>query len=150
MRTELDLLGLSTYFVGPGFTGGESSRLRLSAIAKRSLVWVEWWWKLGSQSLSLMLKSPVISTVLPRLATLLWRAWRAVWLKSEYMLIIKLMSWQLWKAIMLMSWWLAMSRQRENLSLASCLLMYVATWGKFSLDRSFCMNSVQLGWFDVL
>ena len=62
--TELVSCGLSTNLVGPGLRGGDSSRPRLSAIVMRSSVWEEWCLKWGSQSLSLMLKSPVRMIIL--------------------------------------------------------------------------------------
>jgi len=65
--TELEFCVLSAYLVGPGFRGGESSRPRLSVMVRRSLVWVEWCQKLGSQSLSLMLKLPVMIIIPSRL-----------------------------------------------------------------------------------
>ena len=68
---------LSTNLVGPGLEGGESSRPKLLAIVRRSSVWIEWWWKLGSQSLSLMLKSPIMTIVFSRSLILLRKTWRA-------------------------------------------------------------------------
>jgi len=114
--------GLSANLVGPGFEGGDSSRPRLSAIVMRSSVWEEWCLKLGSQSLSLMLKSPVKIIVLSMFVMFSRRAQRAVWLLFEYMLIMKLVSRSLWKARTLISRWFMMSSHRANLILARHLL----------------------------
>ena len=81
--TELESYGLSVNLVGPGLVGEENSSPRLSAKMKKLLVWMEWWWKFRSQSLSLMLKLPVIMIVLFRLTIFWLRNWRAVWLLSE-------------------------------------------------------------------
>ena len=55
--TELISHGLSANLVELGFKGEDISRPKLSVIVMRSLVWEKWCLKLGSQSLSLMLKS---------------------------------------------------------------------------------------------
>jgi len=69
MRSIMELKSyvLSTNLVKPGFRGGESSRPRLSVIVRRSSVCMEWWQKLGSQSLSLILKLPITIIILSRL-----------------------------------------------------------------------------------
>ena len=71
--TKLKSCGLSTYLVGPGFEGENNSKPKLSAIVMRSSVWIKWWWKFRSQSLSLMLKPPVMITVLLMFSMLLQR-----------------------------------------------------------------------------
>ena len=74
---ELESLGLSAYPVRTRLMGDNLSRLNKSAISSKWSVCIEWWGNKESQSLSLMLKSPVIIMTLFRFALVSLRYFKA-------------------------------------------------------------------------
>ena len=69
--TELDSPAMSKYLVGPELVGEERARSKESAIIIKSSLIEEQKGKVGSQRLSLMLKSLVIRTTLSQIRYLL-------------------------------------------------------------------------------
>ena len=81
--TEFDSPAMSEYLVGPGLVGEERARSKESAMIIKSSLIEEWKGKDGSQRLSLMLKSPVIKTMLLMLTSVSFRYFKAVYNESE-------------------------------------------------------------------
>ena len=81
--TELDSPAVSEYLVGQGLVGVDRARLKESAIIIKSLLIEEWKGKDGSYKLSLMLKSPVMRTMLSILTSVSLRYFKAVCDESE-------------------------------------------------------------------
>ena len=82
-RTELALLLLLENLVGMFLIGLEIFKEKKSAMSKSESLWHEWNRKLGSQILSLMLKSPVIIITLGILTLVSFKYFKADWDKSE-------------------------------------------------------------------
>ena len=80
---ELDSSAISEYLVGQGLVGVDSARLIESAIIIKSSLREEWNGKDESHKLSLMLKSPVIRTILSMLTSVSFRSFKAVCDESE-------------------------------------------------------------------
>ena len=81
--TELDSPAMSEYLVGQGLVGVDRVRSKESAmIIKLSLI-EEWKGKDGSHKLSLMLKLPVMKTMLSILTSVSLRYFKAVCDESE-------------------------------------------------------------------
>ena len=76
-RTELALLSLSENLVGTFSRGLKMFKEKESAMSKRESLWLEWNGKLGSQILSLMLKSPVMMMILWMLVSVSFRYFKA-------------------------------------------------------------------------
>ena len=76
--TELDSPAVSEYLVGQGLVRVNSARLKESTIIIKSSLIEEWNGKDKSHKLSLMLKSPVIRTMLLMLASVSFRYFKAV------------------------------------------------------------------------
>ena len=85
-KTEFESWLLSEYLVGKNSVGLEIFNWKESAILKRVSLWREWYWKLGSQRQSLMLKLPIIMRTLLRSTSVSLRYFKADWDKSEYTL----------------------------------------------------------------
>ena len=81
--TKFDSLAMSKYLVGPELVGEERARSKESAIIIKSLLIEQWKGKEWSQRLSLMLKSPVIKTMLSMLTSVSFRYFKAVCDESE-------------------------------------------------------------------
>ena len=81
--TELDSPAISEYLVGQRLVRVDSARLKESAIIIKLSLIEEWNGKDKSYKLSLMLKSPVIRTMLSMLASVSFRYFKAVCDESE-------------------------------------------------------------------
>jgi len=87
--TEFETWLLSKYLVGTQLVRLDNSKLIESAISISKSLWIEWWGKLGSQILSLILKSSVIIKMLLMFASVFLRYFKANCEESEYILIRK-------------------------------------------------------------
>jgi len=85
--TEFELCWLSEYLVGTQLVGLDSSKLKESEISIRVSLWMRWCGKLGSQLLSLILKSPVMIRTLLMLTSVSLRYFKAACNELEYTLI---------------------------------------------------------------
>jgi len=81
--TELDSPAVSGYLVGQGLVGVDSARLKESAIIIKLSLRKEWNGKDKSYKLSLILKSPVIRTMLLMLTSVSFRYFKDVCDESE-------------------------------------------------------------------
>jgi len=86
-KTKFESWILSGYLVEKNSIDLESFNWKELAISKRVFLWEEWYGKLGSKKLSLMLKLSVIMRTLLRLTSVFLRYFKADWDKSEYILI---------------------------------------------------------------
>ena len=81
--TEFKLFWLSEYLVGTWLVDLDIERFIEFAMSVRRLLWIEWCRKLGSQILSLILKSSIIIKTLLILALVSFRYFKAICDKSE-------------------------------------------------------------------
>jgi len=86
--TELASPAVSENLVGEGLVGIDNVKLNKSTMIIRSSLIEEWWGKKESHKLSLMLKSPVITSMLLMLTSISLRYFKAIWDESEYTFII--------------------------------------------------------------
>ena len=87
--TKFEFFWLSEYLVGTWLVDLDSSRFIESTISIKRSLYMEWYGKLESHKLSLMLESPVIIKELLILASVSLRYFKAICDKSEYTLIRK-------------------------------------------------------------
>ena len=85
--TKFEFYWLLEYLVGICSVGLDSSKWKESAISKRTELCWEWWGKLESQILSLMLKFSVMMSTLLMLTSVSLKYFKADWDESEYKLI---------------------------------------------------------------
>ena len=76
--TKFELFLLSKYLVETGLVGLDKQEFIESTISVRRLLCIEWYKKLGSQILFLILKSPVIINILLMFASVSFRYFKAV------------------------------------------------------------------------
>ena len=81
--TKLALPLVLEYLVGIGLVGSDKSKLKESAIIIRSSLIEEWYRNEGSHKLSLILKSPVMMSMLLTLTSVSLRYFKAKWEESE-------------------------------------------------------------------
>jgi len=81
--TELDSPAISEYLVEQGLVRVDSTRLKESTIIIKSSLREEWNGKDKFHILSLILKSPVIRTILSMLTSVSFRYFKAVYDESE-------------------------------------------------------------------
>ena len=81
--TELDSPAISEYLVRQGLVGVDSARLKESTIIIKLSLREEWNGKDKFYKLSLMLKSPVIRTMLSMLTSVSFRYFKAICDESE-------------------------------------------------------------------
>ena len=92
---EFESFLLLAYLVGIHWMEEERSSPKLSAIVSRLSECSEWWEKKGSQSLSLMLKSPIMRKTLLRAGGVSYRTSKAHWCSCKYTLMRKSREWLL-------------------------------------------------------
>ena len=81
--TKFELFWLSEYLVGAWLVGSNIQRFIEFVMSVRKSLWIEWYKKLKSQILSLILKSPIIINMLLILALVFFEYFKAVCNKSE-------------------------------------------------------------------
>ena len=81
--TKLYSLSVSEYLVGTGLIRVNKSKLKESAMIIRSSLIEEWYRNEGSYKLSLILKSPVMMSMLLTLTSVSLRYFKAEWEESE-------------------------------------------------------------------
>ena len=113
-RTEFASPDISEYLVGQGLVVVDKNKLNESAMINKLSLIVEWWGKLGSYKWSLMLKSPVMMSMLSIFTSVFFRYFKAVWEELEYMFKMKKYVLSLKKKMRLMSLWLMMSLWSKN------------------------------------
>ena len=113
-RTEFASPGMLEYLVGHRLVAVDKVKLNESAIINRLLLIVEWWGKVGSYKLSLILKSPVMMRTLSIFTSVSFRYFKAVWEESEYTFKMKKYKLLLKKDIRFMSLWSIMSLQSKK------------------------------------
>ena len=80
---KFELLSLSKYLVGTELVEYEKDKLKASAMSISKPLWTEWNGYEGFQSLSLILKSLVITKTFQIFALVSFRYFKADWLTSE-------------------------------------------------------------------
>jgi len=126
-RTELESQWLSAYHVRTWLTKVKSSKLKLSAISFKELVWCKWWGYKGFHLLSLILKSPIIIRMLFKFILVFLKYFKVDCWSSEYILIRKHIMPLLKKKTRLMSLWLKYLFLKKNITL------WVWYWYKWEL-----------------
>ena len=114
LRTEFASPDTSEYLVGQGLVAVDKVKLNELAIINKSSLIVEWWGKVGSHKLSLILKSPVMIRMLSIFTSVSFRCFKAAWEESEYTFKMKKYKLSLKKDIRFMSLWLIISLQSKK------------------------------------
>ena len=115
----------------------------------RSLLIEEWWLNKGSQRLSQMLKSPVITKRLQMLISVSLGYFIIEWEESEYTFITQKSLLLMKKETRIMSLWSIMSLRKEKWKEESLILMKIMTLGQSFVVSSSLTKVSQLGWLTM-